>query len=106
MKFKKIIPVLFMAICTSLAMPVFAKNDAPVNPLEQTVKTEQAQQLLSRLKEIQDMNKSDLTSSEKKQLRKELKQMKRQVERDRRNGVYLSVGGIIIVILLLILILR
>jgi ABC-type transport system involved in cytochrome bd biosynthesis fused ATPase/permease subunit len=107
MKLKKFIPVLLMAICTSFVMPAFAKIENPVNPTEQTDKATHDRQLMARLQEIRDMDKSNLTSSEKKALRKELKEMKKEVraDRDRRNGIYLSVGAIIIIILLLILLL-
>ena len=65
---------------------------------------QQAQVLLSRLEEINAMDKSTLNSSEKKVLRKEVRQIKSQL-RDIGGGVYLSVGAIIIIILLLILLL-
>ncbi len=64
-----------------------------------------ASQMMVRLNEIQSMDKTNLSPSEKKELRKELNQMKKQAgELDKK--VYLSVGAIIIIILLLILILR
>src|ERR1700687_5749963 len=98
MKLKKIIPVLLMAMCTSLVMPAFAGNEIPVA----TEKTNNdAQQLIARLKEIRDMDKSNLTSSEKKALRKEVKEMKKEVKKESK-GIYLSVGAIIIIVLLLI----
>ena len=50
------------------------------------------------------MDKSNLTRVEKKALRSELKELKQQA-RGLDQGVYLSVGAIIIIILLLILIL-
>lgn len=106
MKLKKIIPVLVMAVCTSLVTPAFAGIENPLTPAEQTGNANH-DQLMNRLREIKDMDKSNLTSSEKKALRKELKQMKREAraDRDRSRGVYLSVGAIIIIILLLILLL-
>ena len=58
--------------------------------------------ILNRLKEIKAMDKSDLSSSEKKELRTELKSLKKEMRKS-ANGVYLSVGAIIIIILLLIL---
>lgn len=61
--------------------------------------------IISRVAEIQNMDKSNLTASEKKALRKELKQMKATAE-GLNSKVYISVGAIIIAILLLILILR
>ena len=48
------------------------------------------------------MDKSNLTKVEKKELRKEVKELKKQAN---KSGIYLSVGAIIIIILLLILLL-
>ena len=59
---------------------------------------------LDRLNEIKAMDKSDMTSSEKKALRKEVKVIKSSL-RDSNSGIYLSVGTIIIIVLLLILLL-
>lgn len=92
-----------MAMCISLVMPAFAGNETPVST-EKTSNDAHAQQLVTRLKEIKDMDKSNLTSSERKALRKEVKEMKKEVKRDSK-GIYLSVGAIIIIILLLILLL-
>ena len=61
--------------------------------------------IIQRVNEIQAMDKSNLSASEKKALRKELKELKHQAD-GLDSKVYLSVGAIIIIILLLILILR
>ena len=58
--------------------------------------------MLSRLDEIKAMDKSSLNSSEKKVLRKEVRAIKSEL-RSTGNGIYFSVGAIIIIILLLIL---
>ena len=58
----------------------------------------------AELEEIKTMDKSELKSSEKKALRKEVRAINAEL-RSTGNGVYLSVGAIIIVILLLILLL-
>jgi uncharacterized protein HemX len=60
--------------------------------------------LISRLNDIRTMNKSELSSSEKKELRKEVKSIKSELKSS-DGGVYLSVGAIIIILLLLILLL-
>jgi len=60
--------------------------------------------LINRVNEIKDMDKSSLSSTEKKELRQELRSLKKEVRKN-SNGIYLSVGAIIIVILLLILLL-
>lgn len=60
--------------------------------------------IVNRVEEIRNMDKSNLSREDKKALRKELREMKEQA-RAMQQGVYLSVGAIIIIILLLILIL-
>ena len=60
--------------------------------------------MLNRLDEINAMDKSELNSSDKKALRKEVRAIKASL-RASNNGVYLSVGAIIIIVLLLILLL-
>lgn len=64
----------------------------------------QLKRITDRVEEIKAMDKSDLSKSERKALRSELKELKQQA-RAMGGGVYLSVGAIIIIILLLILIL-
>ncbi len=66
-------------------------------------KSARMQQVKARVHEIRDMDKSTLTQSEKKELKNELKGLKKEARAAK--GVYLSVGAIIIIILLLILIL-
>ncbi|MES2863452.1 MAG: hypothetical protein V4666_04985 [Bacteroidota bacterium] len=63
----------------------------------------EAKVLIDRLKEIRKMDKSEMTRAEKKELRKEVKAIKTTLNTS-YNGVYISVGAIIIIILLLILI--
>ena len=53
---------------------------------------------------IDAMDKSELSAPEKKELRKEVRSIKKEL-RDISGGVYLSVGAVIIIILLLILLL-
>jgi predicted neuraminidase len=62
--------------------------------------------ITNRVAEIQNMDKTQLTSADRKALKKELKEMNKDANNLRSNqGIYLSVGAIIIIILLLILIL-
>jgi hypothetical protein len=60
--------------------------------------------MLDRLEEIKAMDKSAMTRVEKKELRKEVRAIKANLQSTGK-GVYLSVGAIIIVVLLLILLL-
>ncbi|WP_219224053.1 hypothetical protein [Pedobacter antarcticus] len=73
--------------------------------VEMTVEQKaQLERITNRVEEIKSMDKSNLSRAEKKELRKELKEMKHQA-RALGGGVYLSVGAIIIIILVLILVL-
>jgi cytoplasmic iron level regulating protein YaaA (DUF328/UPF0246 family) len=60
--------------------------------------------MLDRLAEIKKMDKTGLSRIEKKELRKEVKGIKKSLKAS-GNGVYLSIGAIVIIILLLILLL-
>lgn len=93
-----------MALVMSLAFS-FSASAATVNtPADSTRDAAIAAHIVSRVTEIDNMDKSNLSVSERKALKKELKEMQKQA-----NGldqkVYLSIGAIIIIILLLILIL-
>ena len=66
-------------------------------------KKARAEEIKRRVYEIKDMDKSKLSKEDRKALRKELKEMKKEARAI--HGIYLSVGAIIIIILLLILIL-
>ncbi|HEY4112077.1 hypothetical protein [Puia sp.] len=84
--------------------------NAPVNlPSKQelAIMSEQqkqalVQQMKDRVDYIKAMDKSQLTKAERKALRTELKDMKK--ESRAVTGVYISVGALIIIILLLIII--
>ncbi|WP_188927682.1 hypothetical protein [Puia dinghuensis] len=60
------------------------------------------EQMNERVEYIKSMDKSALTKDERKELRTELKGMRK--ESRQVSGVYISVGALIIIILLLILI--
>lgn len=101
---KKIIyPLMLLVTLTfNLNFAVAADN----KPKTELTAEQQAElnRITSRVEEIRAMDKSTLSRAEKKELRKELKEMKKKANAI-GGGVYLSVGAIIIIILLLILIL-
>jgi len=83
---------------------IFASEKASViieNPKEIPI---EVQAMFNRLDEIKMMDKSKLNTIQKKELRKDIKTIKAEL-RTTNNGIYLSVGAIIIIVLLLILIL-
>ncbi|WP_131536552.1 hypothetical protein [Pedobacter nototheniae] len=103
---KKFVYTLALIFSLGLSFNAAQAADKPAkNPTELTAEqTVQLEKIKSRVEEIREMDKSNLTRAERKALRKELKEMKNQA-RAISGGVYLSVGAIIIIILLLILIL-
>jgi len=70
----------------------------------ETVVPEKVKDLELRLNEINSMDKSKLTSKEKKEMRKEVKTINNNL-REINGGVYLSVGAIILICILLIVLL-
>ena len=102
---KTLIAVSAFMLMTLLSPSLQAANltTAPISEVAPT-KAEERSAILARVYEIKNADKSKLTSSEKKGLRTELKSLKKRY-RD-NGGVYISVGGVIIIILLLVLILR
>jgi hypothetical protein len=103
---KKILRITSVVMFMAIALPASSSITLPNSSGNSSPKTEdpRAQQLIQRLEEIRDMNKSELTRSEKKSLRKEVKQTRKEMKTV-SGGVYLSVGAVIIIILLLILLL-
>ena len=104
--------IAFCLMITGLLLtiqPLLAKVTTTVVPssIVDTKPTRSSEVLLLRLTEIKEMDKSNLKPSEKKVLRKELREIKTelQVNESRSGGVYLSAGAIIIIILLLIILL-
>lgn len=66
--------------------------------------TPEAKVLLQRLDDIDRLDKSDLKSSEKKALRKEVRSIKSQL--DAMGGyVYVSAGAVVLIVILLIILL-
>jgi len=97
-----------MIMIASLSLVPNQIHAAPKNPITATETPKEVpaevKALLLRLDEIKAMDKSALNASEKKALRKEVRAIKTTLK-STGNGVYLSVGAIIIIILLLILLL-
>ncbi len=92
-----------LLMLTFLSTPLKATtidNTTPVST-PTTLSATETNTLTVRLQEIKGMDRSNMSSSEKRELRKETRSIKRQLS----GGVYVSVGAIIIIALLLILLL-
>jgi hypothetical protein len=79
-------------------------GEGETTPAAITVESAQVSVWLARLDEIHDMDKSSLTRSARKDLRKEVRTIKANLKAA-SGGVYLSVGAIILIVLLLVLLL-
>jgi hypothetical protein len=103
---KKITFYTMMLLLSATFFPnaTFARNESIALSNHSKEVPAEVKVLLDRLEEIKKMDKSNLKSSEKKELRKEVKAIKKNLKAS-GNGVYLSVGAIIIIVLLLILLL-
>ncbi len=93
-----------MIICLSLTFQPLISNAATISSVVAISKSSETGNLLNRLNEINAMNKSNLKSSDKKNLRTEVRSIRDQL-RARDGGIYLSVGAVIIIVILLIILL-
>lgn len=93
--------VVTMVLPASAAIPA---RDSTKSPVSVITADSRALTLMNRLEEIKSMDKTNLSGTERKALRKEVRMIKKEMKANSK-GVYLSVGAIIIIILLLILIL-
>jgi len=105
MNLKKFTTSGLVAIALLLAVPGFS-ND--VRPFTRTKTTEpvspaEAERLTKRLEEIKAMDLKSLPRSERRALRKEVREIDQKVQDG--GYIYLSVGALILIILLLILLL-
>lgn len=97
---KKLLVSFATAALLLVVIPSHA-NDATAS----ATKTESAEVriLINRVNEIKAMDKSTLSFAEKKELRKELRGIKKEVNRRAGNAIYISGGLILLIVLLIIL---
>ncbi len=69
---------------------------------DKNLSEEEIDRMVNRVEEIRKMDKSNLSSEEKSELRKELKELKKEV---RKKGYILYIGGSTLLIIILILLL-
>lgn len=107
----KIITAVFALFLTAGVSNAYATSGENNRELKERVATmtddqkkARIEEISARVTEIKEMDKSTLSRSERKALKKELREMNKE-SKVISGGVYLSVGAIIIIILLLILIL-
>jgi predicted PurR-regulated permease PerM len=104
---KKITLYLLTALLTLVIIPLStsAATDlvTPVTSLTKETPSAEMKALIIRVDEIKAMDKSTLSSSERKALRKEMRDAKRMVNQTHNSTVYISGGLLVLIILLIIL---
>ena len=108
-KINFLVLLMIFSLSASTAFAFTAEPESTPENLAVPAKTEiklseeEISRLMNRVEEIRDMDKSNLTTVEKSELRTELKSIKKNLK---ENGgyVYIGVGTLIIIILLIILI--
>lgn len=105
---KKIVFCVMAAMLSMTFIPLQtnASTSEPATSLVDPVSSESAEvKLLElRLAEIKAMDRSELNASEKKALKKEVKSIKHNLK-EMGDGVYLSVGALVLLAILLIVLL-
>ena len=94
---------LIVCLVLTTASPSMANTSAEIPPTKEVAES-RAVELQNRLTEIEGMDKRTLSRSEKKVLRREVREIKKELAAI-SGGVYLSIGAIILIALLLILLL-
>lgn len=102
---KKLLAVFALFISTQVLFAAPAKDhEGKKDKTELTeAQKEKLVEIEARIDEIKAMDFSDMSKEEIKDVRMELKEMKKEAKRA-GGGVYISVGAIIIILLILILV--
>ena len=94
------------ALFTYTGNPAEATNLKSKEPKVLTVEeTERLKEIEAKVFEIKEMDFSLLSKEEKKELRNELKSLEKEAKSTRGNGLYISTGALIVIIILLIILL-
>lgn len=108
---KKIILFVFLFIFSLGASTAIAANSDPKtakdnigipDKTENKLSDEEISRLTKRVEEIRDMDKTNMTVKEKRELKKEIKGIKENVRND-GGVVYIGAGTLILIIILVIL---
>ncbi|MDZ4682867.1 MAG: hypothetical protein SH848_10050 [Saprospiraceae bacterium] len=106
---KKLTPYAMAAFLMLSVFPMQLSAMSGTDPVATTsttpVESAEVRVLTARLTEIKEMDRSNMNTSEKKALRKEVRSIKKELKQQASGGVYISVGALLVVILLLVLLL-
>lgn len=99
--FIALLMIFSLGASTAFASKSDLKSTAPA-ATENKLSAEEVSRLTSRVEEIRKMDKSDMTVTEKRELRKESKSIKANVRKD---GEVIYIGGTTLLLIILIIIL-
>lgn len=112
MKTRHFFPALALLLLLSFSVRSVQANGLSNREIKDRVETMSAEEkqqrsemIKMRVEEIKNMDKSNLTTAEKKELKAEMKMMRKEAKAIGGGGIYISLAGILIIILVLILIL-
>ena len=100
----------FLLLAMFTSVNTYAKKDKDywkekVTTMTEAQKEARVEEIKARVTEIKEMDRSQLSSQDRKELRQELRDMNKEAKAIGNGGIYISLAGILIIILVLILIL-
>ncbi|MCH7407942.1 hypothetical protein MM239_00925 [Belliella sp. DSM 111904] len=96
------VTLLFLGLNTSVSL---AKEKSAIKTEEISAEDKiRLEEIESRVNEIKAMDFTELTKEERKEVRSELRELKKEAQ-NRGNGLYISTGALIVVLILLIILL-
>ncbi len=97
-----------ICFCLALALmlgPVLSSQANTHKNDKNIIETTRANEFSERIREIQEMDFSTLEQAERKALREEVREIKKEVKSTQESGLYISTGALIVIIILLIILL-
>jgi hypothetical protein len=99
--FIALLMIFTLGVTTTFAGKSVTKSTTPVST-ENKLSAEEVNRLKTRVEEIRNMDKSEMTVSEKREMRKELRSIKENV---RKSGEVIYIGGSTLLLIILIILL-
>jgi hypothetical protein len=98
-----LVTAMLMLVMTPLHAAEITKSTTTATFSANEVESAEVKAMISRITEIKAMDKSLMGSSERKELRKEMRLMKKTVNHTHGSTVYVSGGLIVLIVVLIIL---
>jgi len=95
--------VVFMALSATPLFAAATSSTAKTSATENSLTAEEVATLTARVEEIRDMDKSNLSATEKSELKSELKEIKKTMKSE--PYIYIGGGSLILILILLIILL-